>query len=192
MNPRDAEQVFAALLPQDAAVVALALTAPGRPHEFETGRACAQRALERLGVQGTVGRNDETREPLWPHGVAGSITHTRALAVAATMRGAPALGIDLEPQLSPEALSDVRVSAISDAEWSVLGEDAALATALFSAKESLFKFLWPQTHVFVDFPEAVLVGRAEGVLTLEALGAQHRVRYALAHGHAFTACSPPQ
>lgn len=189
MIPRDAEQVFAALLPAEAAVVALALNAPGRAHEFETGRACAQRALEQLGVKGTVGRDDETREPLWPDGVTGSITHTRALAVAAVMRG-PALGIDLEPQLSADALSDVRASAISDAEWKLLGEDPALATALFSAKEALFKFLWPQKRVFVDFPEAVLVARAAGRLTLEALGARHPVRYALAHAHAFTACSP--
>src|SRR5258708_1959162 len=115
MSPRDAEQVFAALLPQGAAVVALPLTAPRRPHEFERGRACAHRALERLGVPGPVGRNDETRGPLWPPGVAGSITHTRALAVAAVMHGA-ALGIDLEPQLSAQALGDVRVSAVSAAE----------------------------------------------------------------------------
>jgi enterobactin synthetase component D len=163
---------------------------PQRRREFQAGRLCAARALAALGVTPTVGRDAKTREPLWPLGIAGSISHTRTVAVAAVGR-LVALGIDVEPQLDPGALRDVRRSAICDAEWKLLGEDAALATALFSAKESLFKHLWPRTHVFIDFPEAVLVARDASTLRLELVptGELHAVRYALLHGHAFTCCA---
>jgi enterobactin synthetase component D len=200
VTPFDAQTTFARLLPQGAAVVAVDIAAadvvegpelagavPQRRREFAAGRLCAARALRQLGASGPVGRDEKTREPLWPEGVAGSISHTRALAAAAVTRG-PMLGIDLEPQLSAGALRDVRTSAISDAEWALLGADPALATALFSAKESLFKCLWPSTRVFLDFPDAQLIARDADVFTFELRQSKqrHRVRYALAHGHAFT------
>lgn len=160
-----------------------------RRREFLAGRACAARALEALGVKGEVGRDE--RAPLWPPGVGGSITHTRTLAVAAVAR-VGSLGIDCEPYLNDEALKDVRGSAFDEGEWALLGADAALATALFSAKESLFKQRWPLTRVFLDFSDARLVSRDANVLTLAVQGReQQRVRYALAHGHAFTVCSSP-
>jgi 4'-phosphopantetheinyl transferase EntD len=203
VTPFDAQTTFARLLPKGAAVVAvdiaspdvvegpeLAGAVPQRRREFAAGRLCAARALTELGASGPVGRDEKTREPLWPKGVAGSISHTRALAAAAVTRG-PMLGIDLEPQLSADALRDVRKLAISDAEWTLLGADAALATALFSAKESLFKCLWPSTRVFLDFPDAQLVAHDDGTFTLELVPSKqrHRVRYALTHSHAFTVCA---
>jgi enterobactin synthetase component D len=206
MTPADAEKVFQLLLPPGAACAAMRVAeapqsgplpaeleraVPFRQQEFRAGRACAARALNTLGVSGAVGREEGGRAPLWPLGVMGSITHTRALAVAAVARVA-SLGIDCEPMLSDEALRDVRGTALSDDEWALLGADAALATALFSAKESLFKCRWPLTRVFLDFPDARLIARDDDSLTLEAEGTRQPVRYALAHGHAFTVCVSPR
>jgi 4'-phosphopantetheinyl transferase EntD len=204
VTPLEAEAVFRSLLPDGAACAALRIAeAPGsgplpaelqravesRQREFRAGRLCAAGCLAALGVEGTVGRDE--RAPVWPTGVAGSITHTRTLAVAAVAR-VSALGIDCEPYLNDDALRDVRGQAIDDAEWALLGADAALATALFSAKESLFKQRWPLTRVFLDFPDAKLVSHDARALTLQVQGGeQQRVRYTLAHGHAFTVCASP-
>ncbi|MEV4420566.1 hypothetical protein AB0L40_11415 [Patulibacter sp. NPDC049589] len=46
-----------------------------RRREFVTGRACAHRALAALGVPVVPIMSGPNREPLWPEGVVGSITH---------------------------------------------------------------------------------------------------------------------
>jgi len=43
--------------------------------EFVLGRACARRALARLGIHDFALRNDADRTPIWPEGVVGSLTH---------------------------------------------------------------------------------------------------------------------
>ncbi|MBL8949219.1 MAG: 4'-phosphopantetheinyl transferase superfamily protein [Myxococcaceae bacterium] len=200
MTSDEAEAVFKRVLPAEARAVAVSLAdAPSewplppelkkakasRVREFIAGRWCAARVLALLGVTGEVGRRDD-RAPSWPMGIAGAITHTKALAAAAAGR-LDGLGIDVEPVLSNEALADLRVTAIDDDEWRVLGEDLAIATAVFSAKETLFKCEYPRKGVWLDFTDAKLVSRDEGQLVFRVLGAERAVRYALEHGHAFTA-----
>lgn len=200
MTSDDVEAVFKQLLPREARVVAVAVgDAPAdwplpaelaraktsRQREFIAGRWCASRVLALLGVTGSVGRRDD-RSPTWPIGVAGSISHTRELAVAAGGR-LDALGIDLEPMLSADALRDLRSDAIDDGEWAVLGEDPALAAALFSAKETIFKHQHPRTGAWLEFTDAKLTARDGQVLTLRLKSGELKVPYALAHGHAFTA-----
>ena len=194
------EAIFKRLLPAEARVVAVAITeAPAdwplplelrkaktsRQREFIAGRWCASRTLALLGVTGEVGRRDD-RSPTWPLTIAGAITHTRELACAAAMRG-DGLGIDLEPVLTGDALKDLRASTIDDGEWRVLGEDIALATALFSAKESIFKCEYPRTGTWLEFTDAKLVARDAEGLTLRLKAGELRVRYAVEQGHAFTA-----
>lgn len=194
------ETTFKRLIPADARVVAVAIPeAPAdwplplelrkaktsRQREFIAGRWCASRVLALLGVTGEVGRRDD-RAPTWPIGVAGAISHTRELAVAAGWRG-EGLGIDLEPMLTPDALNDLRASTIDDDEWRVLGEELGLATALFSAKESIFKCEYPRTGTWLEFTDAKLVARDAEALTLRLKTGDLRVRYALEEGHAFTA-----
>ncbi len=200
MTSDDVEAEFKRLLPPEARVVAIAVAdAPAdwpippelrkakavRQREFIAGRWCAARVLSLLGVTGEVGRRDD-RAPSWPIGVAGAITHTGELAAAAGGRF-EGVGIDLEPLLSADALRDLRSSAIDDAEWRVLGEDAALATALFSAKETLFKCEHPRNGVWLEFTDARLVARDAETLTLRVAEEELRVRYSLLQGHAFTA-----
>src|SRR5208282_5779110 len=64
----------AALLPEEAAY--LGRSVPKRAQEFAAGRVCARRALAELGVVDFPLRVGEDREPLWPEGTVGSITHT--------------------------------------------------------------------------------------------------------------------
>jgi 4'-phosphopantetheinyl transferase EntD len=196
------ESIFRNLLPPEARVVAVAVAdAPAdwpvpselqkartsRQREFIAGRWCAARVLSLLGVVGTIGRRDD-RAPQWPLGVIGSISHTPKIAVAAGARATlTGLGIDVEPLVSAEALRELRSSAIDDEEWRLLGADPALATVLFSAKETLFKCENPRTGVWLEFHEATLVAKDAEALTLRFAAGERRVRYVLAYGHAFTA-----
>src|SRR3569623_1114660 len=47
--------------------------------EFAAGRACARRALTRLGIRDFVLKNGAARAPRWPRGVVGSISHAGAI-----------------------------------------------------------------------------------------------------------------
>ena len=195
------EATFKRLLPPEARVVAVAIAdAPGdwplppelakaktvRQREFIAGRWCAARTLALLGVPGEVGRRDD-RGPSWPIGVVGAITHTREVACAAAANGLTGLGIDLEPGLSAQALQDLRGGTIDDAEWALLGEDLALAAALFSAKESIFKCEYPRTGRWLEFTDAKLTARDAERLTLRLSTGELSVRFAIEQGHAFTA-----
>src|SRR5882672_7976907 len=87
----------AAPLPEEEALIDGAV-APRRS-EFATTRSCARQALHRLGVpEGPILRGPK-REPLWPPGIVGSLTHCTGYRAAAVARASDvlAIGIDAEP-----------------------------------------------------------------------------------------------
>jgi enterobactin synthetase component D len=200
MTGEEIEAAFLRLVPAEVKVAAAAVAdAPAdwplppdlakarvvRQREFIAGRWCATRALAQLGVWGTIGRRED-RAPVWPGGVVGSISHTREVAAAAVGRVA-GLGIDLEKLLNDQALEDVRKVALAPVEWERVKGDRGLVTALFSAKETLFKCVYPRTGVFLDFSDAELVRADEKQLVLATKTEEHAVRFALEGGYAFTA-----
>jgi 4'-phosphopantetheinyl transferase EntD len=134
----------------------------GRRREFVTARRCARDALVKLGHAPVPIRPGPNREPQWPVGLVGSITHTigyRAAAVAPRSVLA-SVGIDTE-QHSP--LPDgVQESVTAPGESKML---AALAHAfpathwgrlLFSAKEAIYKAWYPLTGRWLGFEDAHL------------------------------------
>ncbi len=124
---------------------------PRRRQEFATARLCARRALEELGAGDCAVPSGPDGEPVWPSGVVGSITHCEGYRAAAVgwADGAPALGIDAEPNATLPTVvlrkvadaSELRaLEALSDADgvcWDRL---------LWSAKESLLKACWGAGH----------------------------------------------
>lgn len=128
-----------------------------RRREFETGRACARMALERLGLPRTEIPAGEHGQPLWPEGIVGSITHCdgyRACAVA-WRSDIVSLGIDAEPHA---ALSQRVLRGIATG-----GERRRLAARhtglhldriLFSAKEAVFKAWFPLASRRLGFKDA--------------------------------------
>jgi len=139
----------------------MARATPVRRQEFALGRSCAREALGILGeprVAIPVGR---FRDPVWPFGYVGSITHCQdfcAVAVARTLpaSGCPAirgLGLDAEPAGSlPEELTGVVCSA-KECTWlaSRQGDGMPWDRLLFCAKESAYKCIFPTTHRFLEF-----------------------------------------
>lgn len=151
----------AALLPPEQIAVARAV--PARRREFATGRACARLALERLGFQPVAIPVGEHGEPLWPPGVVGSITHCRgyrACAVAAA-DAFLALGIDVEPNVPlPEGLWE-EVAHGPEREHPATarlasGESVHLDRLRFSAKEAVYKALFPITRSWLGFEDVEL------------------------------------
>jgi 4'-phosphopantetheinyl transferase EntD len=152
-----------AILPAEAARVARAV--PSRRVEFAVGRTCAHRALSRLGLAAHLAREfvidvGPAREPCWPPGIVGSITHTGGApggycaAVVARARDLLTVGIDAElsgavgPPLWSHVLTEGERSRL---EGQAPPERAALATLLFSAKETFHKAHFPLTRRYLDF-----------------------------------------
>lgn len=126
-----------------------------RRREFAAGRHCARRALAHLGHEAVALPIGHDRAPVWPPGVIGSITHTGDFAIAAVAWKSDlrSLGIDMESAdpLEPDLLElvcreDERAALAS------CGMDPQLGAKLvFSAKESVYKCLWPVTGSFLEF-----------------------------------------
>jgi enterobactin synthetase component D len=137
-----------------------------RRAEYLAGRLLCRELLRRHDLPDQVATGPH-REPIWPHGWIGSISHSDGLAVAALAPAAPdqILGLDLAPWLPPmqwvEIESLVALPGELDAltaEWS----PASLLTLVFSAKESLFKALYPHVGHYFDFTRAKVTGLDEG------------------------------
>jgi enterobactin synthetase component D len=99
--------------------------------------------------------------PVWPTGVVGSITHIDRFvcAAAALARDAEGLGIDVEPVLSRHRMSLVERCIATRAELAAVTaqahlDRAAALTLVFSAKEALYKCLYPLVGRVFDFLEA--------------------------------------
>lgn len=157
---------------------AVARAVAKRRMEFTAGRTLARRALERLGAGSAAIPVGTKREPVWPAGITGSISHTRgfcgvALARAQDMRG---IGFDAEhldavrPGLAREIVTEAERGAIRE----VLGGDAETALALaFSAKEAFFKCQYPLTRRWLGLLDAVLTVTATGFTLAPAAGISH-------------------
>jgi 4'-phosphopantetheinyl transferase EntD len=148
----------AALYPEEAALVARAV--PKRRREFAVVRACARRAMEKLGVPPQPVLPGERGAPRWPAGLTGSMTHCDGYCAAALVRvtDLASLGIDAEPHGPlPEGVLEsvslpqerVRMRALATARPAIHWD-----RLLFSAKESVYKAWFPLTGKWLDFAEA--------------------------------------
>lgn len=169
-----------------------------RLRSFAHGRYCARRALAGLGIgQVSIGVG-ESREPLWPPGIVGSITHSTDLAAAAVCRDdvLVGLGIDCEQadRLDASVIKRVcRADELAALEKAGFGLDHA--AVLFSAKESVYKCIWPSVRRFVDFLDVSITlyrdsQRFSAAAASEAIDADLLSsvdgRWALDAGHVYT------
>jgi enterobactin synthetase component D len=125
--------------------------------QYAAGRACAAQLLHKLGAAVTaVGRADD-RSPQWPAGFVGSITHSDEVVGVAVMPCASgrSLGIDLEPMIATEAVDEIQAVCLSGRERVLWHQSQmslmAFTTLCFSAKEALYKCLYPIVGVFFEF-----------------------------------------
>jgi 4'-phosphopantetheinyl transferase EntD len=126
---------------------------------FALGRAAARDALLELGLDGVgIGRG-VGGEPLWPSGVVGAISHSQDVAVAVVGRRTDyaGLGIDVEePARGPTARAARLVCRPNEMAWADPELGTRRLTMLFSAKEAVFKALYPIERVWLGFADAEL------------------------------------
>src|SRR3984957_6642566 len=134
----------AVLFPDEMALLDLA--AEARRTEFATARGCARQALRRIGVPDRAILRGPKREPLWPAGIVGSITHCTGYRAAAVALASEVLtvGIDAEPHA---ALPARAARAPAGVHWGRL---------IFSAKESVYKAWFPLARRWLGFDEATV------------------------------------
>ncbi len=149
-----------------------------RQAEFFHGRLCARAALAALGVHGAQVGTGPAREPLWPAGTIGSISHTRSLAAAVALPAARhrGVGIDIEAHADDSAQASIAGMVLNERELALLRAqggalgDAILLSLAFSAKESFYKAVYGAVGRFVDFDaieiDALDVARAQLGFTL--------------------------
>ncbi|HEX6537658.1 MAG TPA: 4'-phosphopantetheinyl transferase superfamily protein [Candidatus Dormibacteraeota bacterium] len=181
---------------------AVASAVPSRRHEFACGRACAHRAIRALGLGDGPILPGRQREPLWPAGVVGAISHTSLLAGAAVAGAGDVLGIGLDIERAGAAFDAGQRSLLfTPAEEGRLAELSAdglpAEVVLFGAKECVHKALFPLTGVRLDYRDvsveldvtagrfvaAVHERRRTDVLRLDALAG----RFLLTTAHVITA-----
>ena len=134
-----------------------------RKAEYLAGRHVAQQSLYKLDgslCDIPIGVN---RAPVWPSHCLGSISHTSDIAVCAVtnQQDNVYLGLDVEMTLSKQSRQDIESLITFDSEithfQSAFENREALVTFIFSAKESLFKALYPFVNVYFDFLDAEII-----------------------------------
>ncbi len=138
----------------------IAAAVEARRREFITARRCARAALRAFGYPDAPIRPGPQREPQWPAGVTGSMTHCAGFRAAAVAHTADVhlLGIDAEPNGPlPEGVAE---TVTVPSELAMLDRLAGThpgthwGRLLFSAKEAVYKAWFPLTQRWLGFQEA--------------------------------------
>lgn len=131
---------------------------PKRQKEFLIGRYCAFLSLGKN--QKEIISIGEKREPLWPKGFNGSISHNKNLVIAVTTKSEKFIGMDIEEKgrlnlkiqgqiLTPEEIDNFKL-------WKGQIDYQSFLTLIFSSKESIFKCLYPYFKEYFGFHSAYL------------------------------------
>ncbi|MCE2573303.1 4'-phosphopantetheinyl transferase family protein [Motilimonas eburnea] len=135
---------------------------PKRKAEFVAGRALALAMLQHAGCPCTDIPIGEHRSPVWPQGWLGSISHTDDMAIAAIVPTSEVnlLGLDVENLIADSQVDSLMPLFVSPTEQALLADTGlstqAFATLVFSAKESIFKAIYPRVKTYLEFSDAML------------------------------------
>ncbi|RZP95346.1 4'-phosphopantetheinyl transferase superfamily protein [Vibrio vulnificus] len=131
-----------------------------RKSEFVAGRYLARKALTALGANNTSVEIGANRAPLWPDSFIGSISHSEGFAICAVANrdDLKGIGIDVESFIDVKVAREIVGSVLIDSEYKLVGTytnpNPVTLTLIFSAKESLFKALYPAVGRYFDFNAA--------------------------------------
>ena len=157
--------------------------------DFSTGRYCALKALEQLGIQDAIIPIGEDRAPIWPKGFMGSISHCDSLtgAIVAKSSNHISLGLDIEEigRVTPDLWDLVFTENEKNYLFGLSDEEIIVqSTAIFSIKEAFYKFQYPLTKTFLDFldvevalPDMTRVHVLADSIDPNSLIRNNRVRY---------------
>lgn len=125
---------------------------------FRAGRTAVHEALQGLGLdRGTPVLRGPQGEPVWPEGAAVSISNTTGMAVAAAccIPQFRSIGVDIELRRRPVRL-ELKHHLCLPSEFERLHSCGMSLLLLFSAKEALYKALYPICRRLIGFKEMEL------------------------------------
>ena len=141
----------------------LTKAALSRRCDYLMGRYCAQLAIANLGGGFQQIQQQNSGAPAWPNGFIGSITHISGLALA--MVGEHThwdwVGVDVETVVSMDDVLSMTPIIMREEEHKIItaainAQNYAF-TLVFSAKETIYKALWPKVGRFFDFHDVSLL-----------------------------------
>jgi 4'-phosphopantetheinyl transferase EntD len=165
----------ALLYPEEAAHLGRAVAK--RVQEFAAGRLCARRVLTELGIRDFPVKRAEDRQPVWPPGVVGSITHTEGYCAAVAADKNTFIAVGLDSELAGSVKLELWPSLFRDREVLWLNalpplQQVAAATLMFSAKEAFYKCQYPLTREWLSFHDVWIEvpawGAGQGVFNIHA------------------------
>jgi 4'-phosphopantetheinyl transferase EntD len=145
------------LLPEEAACLGKAVGS--RAREFAAGRACARRLLAEFDVCNFPIKVEGSRQPLWPDGLVGSITHTTGFCAAVVARRMQVCGLGLDTEVAGRVRKELwrHICVPAEIDWLESlpqASRAAAATAIFCAKEAFYKCQYPLARQWLYFHDA--------------------------------------
>ena len=183
------------LLQQEAEFIRKAV--PKRVIEFTAGRHCARRALARLGIANFPILSGIQREPIWPVGTVGSITHCSGFACAAVALNTDMVAIGIDAEVAGPLSPGLIESIASRAERQALlafSDDVPWDRVIFCAKEAFYKAWYPVTRSWLEFHDVDVTFRPEqGTFEVQIkiphpqMFRSHVGRFLVANGIIFTA-----
>lgn len=145
------------LLQEEEALIVHA--AEKRRREFIAGRNCARLALQRLGMAPAAIGIGSFREPLFPAGVSGSITHTEEYCAAAVIRTGAVLSIGIDAESNEplsQSVADIILNSNEQMMAQAFGNDCCVDMLVFSIKEAFFKAIFPLCRQYLEFSDAIV------------------------------------
>ena len=133
-----------------------------RKAEYVAGRYCAHQALSLIKIEGSVGRYSD-QSPKWPPCLIGSITHTHYFSMAAvgSSRDYIGVGIDSEMMIPSVKMDSLAEQFITPEEYNLAAicglPPEVWLYLVFSAKESIYKSLYPSVKRFFGFFDVKII-----------------------------------
>lgn len=134
-----------------------------RRSEYFAGRYCAINSLRRFSVETSFIDTGINREPLWPEGLIGSISHCSNRAVAVVERASRFLGIgiDIEDKVNNKTMNNIQGQILNADEAEIISynaeQKAILFTMAFSLKEAFFKAAYSTVGRYFGFDAVSIV-----------------------------------
>ena len=132
---------------------------PKRKNEFLLGRLCASKAyFNCTGKNLSQLISNQDRSPAWPSGVVGTISHNEFWVGAAVAKDSDLLGVGMDFEVMGRTKLELakQIRSAGDIKTHSDFNDEELLTLIFSAKESLYKALYPTVKKFFGFEDAAV------------------------------------
>jgi 4'-phosphopantetheinyl transferase EntD len=148
---------FGTLLPEELAVLGRGAVQKRR-EEFAAGRTLARNALKSFGIPESPILCGPSREPLWPDGFIGSITHCEGYCAAVIGENASILSIGIDAEQNEPLPKDVLniIAVEAERRWLDVAPRSLVNwdKLIFSIKESVFKTWYPVNRTWLGFEDA--------------------------------------